>query len=177
MTATQALRHESEWFYSLLSESITGLSEELAWAQVAPADGEYLHTNGTIIGIVQHIAVCKFIYGSTAFRDTEIRWRHCIDRLETIGTSWPDTLAYLAEAQKYWLSTWESLTDADLANEYLHFRGDKRPAWRLIATVSHHDAYHGGQITLLSSTLTPTSTPPDLQLEEERQAVINLPGW
>ena len=177
MTAIQALRHESEWFYQQLADSITGLSEELAWAKVMPAPGDYLHTNGTIIGIVQHIAACKFIYGSTAFRDTEIRWRHCIARLEKMGTSWPATVAYLAEAQRYWLSTWESLTDADLDDEYLHFRGDKRPAWRLIATVNHHDAYHGGQITLLSSTLAPTSTPPDLQLEEERQAVINLPGW
>jgi len=177
MTACQALRHESEWFYSQLSGALNGFSEEIAWAQVSLAPGEYLHTNGTIIGIVQHVAVCKFMYGSTAFRETEVRWRHCIDRLETIGTSWEANLAYLAEAQVYWLASWESLTDADLDGEYLHFRGVKWPGWKIISMVNHHDAYHGGQVNLLSSVLTPTSIPPDLGLEDERKAVIELPGW
>jgi len=177
MTACRTLRHEGELSYSQLSGAINGLSQEIAWAQITLAPGEYLHSNGTIIGMVQHVAVCKFMFGSTAFRGTEIRWRDCIERLETIGTSWVESLAYLEEAQQYWLSTWESLTDADLDGEYLHFRGVTWPGWKIIATVIQHDAYHGGQINLLSSILTPTSIPPDLQLAEERKAVIDLPGW
>ena len=177
MTGCVALRSESEWFYSQLTRSLEEVTEQLSWAQIPLAPNAYLHTNGTIIGIVQHIAVGKFMYGSTAFRGTEIRWRDCIGRLEAIGTSWEGTIAYLSEAQAYWLSTWPDLTDADLESEYLHFRGVKWPAWKIISMINHHDAYHGGQIGLLSSVLTPSPTPPDLCLDEERKAVFDLPGW
>src|SRR5437762_504025 len=97
---------EADLAYRQLEEILAGISEPLSWSRVSLAPEAYLHTNGTIIGIVQHIAVCKFIYASAAFRSLEIRWRDCFDRLETIGTSWDATVAYSAEAQTYWLASW-----------------------------------------------------------------------
>ena len=177
MTSIQYLKNEAQWYYEQLQEALSGVSEHKAWASVSLMPDEYLHSNGTIIGIVQHMAVGKFIYGSIAFRGSEIRWRDCMDRLEKIGTSWNETLAYLDEAHAYWLASWESLAEEDLDADFLHFRGDRRPGWKIIATVIHHDGYHAGQIALLAASLAPTSVPPDLQLDEERALLMELPSW
>lgn len=171
------MREQAAWGYSQLKSILQEVPEELAWAQVTLAPGAYLHTNGTMIGMVQHMAVCKIMYGSTAFRDTEIRWSNCFDQLEVLGASWDRNLTYLEEAHQYWLSTWKDLTDADLDRQVPHFRGVLWPAWKVVAGVIHHDIYHGAQIALLGSVLTPVSVPPDLRLDDERASCRDLPGW
>jgi hypothetical protein len=171
------MRDEAALAYSQLLVALEGIDEGMSWATPELQPGTYLHTNGSIIGIVQHIALCKFIFGSCAFRNLEVRWRDGFDRLEAIGTSWTGTVAYLAEAHEYWMSTWFDLEDEDLAGERMRFSGDLWPAWKLIATVTQHDVYHGGQISLLGSLLAPVSTPPDLKLDEERTIVMSLPSW
>jgi hypothetical protein len=177
MNACHALRQEAALSHKLLTDTLSDISEPLSWAQIQVLPPAYLHTNGTIIAIVQHIAVCKIIYGSTAFRSTEIRWRDCFDRLEAIATSWEGTRAYLEEAHQYWMSTWSDLQDDELEDEKKRFDHALWPAWKLIATVTHHDGWHGGQIALLASVLEPTDQPPDLKLDEERQYVKDLPTW
>ena len=87
MTACDVLKEEAKLAYTQLSEILEPISEGQAWAMVPLAPGEYLHTNDAIIGMVQHITVCKVMYASHAFRGTETRWRECMDRLEAIGTS------------------------------------------------------------------------------------------
>jgi hypothetical protein len=177
MNACQTLRQEATLSYKLLTDTLSEISEPLAWAQIQVVPPAYLHTNGTILAIVQHIAVCKFMYGSVAFRSTEIRWRDCFERLDGIGTSWAATKAYMDEAHDYWMSSWSALKDEELEHDKLRFDHALRPAWKLIATVTHHDGWHGGQVALLSSFLAPTDQPPDLKLEEERSYVKDLPTW
>jgi len=175
VTAQDALKLHAELAYTELRTALDGVSEPLAWSQVDFAPDQYLHTNGSIIGIVQHIAVCKFMYGSTGFRQTEVRWRDCFARLEAIGTSWDQSLQYLEEASEYWRASWAPLTDLD--RDYPHFRGRLWPAWKIIGTVTQHDVYHAGQIAVLASTLKPVGMPPDMRFEEERKHVMELPGW
>ena len=177
MNACQALREEATLSYKRLTDTLAEISEPLSWAQIHVVPPAYIHTNGTIIGIVQHITACKFMYGSAAFRATEIRWRDCFDRLEAVGTSWEGTLAYLDEAHAYWMSTWSELPDDELEDEKKRFDHALWPAWKLIATMTHHDGWHGGQIAMLGSVLLPTDVPPDMKLDEERRCVKDLPTW
>ena len=177
MTACHALKEEAGMAFAQLSGILAEVPEGLSWAQIKLAPGSWLNTNGTIIGMIQHVAVCKFMYGSTAFRETEMRWRTCFDQLEAMGASWQANLDYLAEAHQYWLSTWANLKDSDLDSNFTHFRGVKWPGWKVIETVTQHDVYHAGQVALLASALVSTDQPPDLRLDEERKCVMDLPGW
>ncbi len=140
-------------------------------------DGEYLHTNGSVIGIVQHIAGCKFIYGSAAFRNLDVRFRDILVRLRAIGTSWPETLKYLDEAQEYWMASWKDLSSEELSQERMRFSGKFHPTWEIIATVTQHDAHHLGQIAMLASVLAPTSEPPDMLFDQEEKAMCDLHAW
>lgn len=177
MTVAQLLREEADMAYAQLQQSLDGIGEGLAWAQLSLQEGDYLNTNGTIIGIVQHIGVCKLIYASAAFRGLELRFRDCIERQESVGTSWAGTLAFLEESHQYWLQSWPDLDTETLSNEHLVFRGTTKPAWKIIATVTQHDAYHAGQIELMRGALAPASMPPDMRYEEERTYVVDLPTW
>ena len=177
MLACATLRHEAELAYEELDQALREIPETIAWAQIPVQPGAYLHTNGTILGLVQHLAVCKIIYGSTAFDSQRYRWRDCFARLEDIGTSWRANLDYLAEAHSYWMASWAELKDADLGRKFNRFNSQQWSAWKLIATVTQHDAYHGGQIVLLGTVLPPATEPPDMKLDEERKYVIDLPTW
>src|SRR5579862_3686602 len=127
MRCVEVMRLEADLAYEALESACAGISELVAWATIGVQEGEYLHTNGSIIGIVQHIAVCKVMYGSTGFRKTEVRWRDAIARIEAIGTSWKGSRDYLAEAHRYWLDSWSDLEDPSA--EFPHFRGSLMPAW------------------------------------------------
>lgn len=177
MQAVQTLKEEAALAFRDLEGVLKGISEPLAWARVELQPEAYLNTNGSILGIVQHLAACKFIYGSAGFRSLEVRFRDTLARLETIGTSWNASLDYLQEAHVYWLASWDGLVDSDLAKEHMHFSGNLWPAWKIIATVTQHDCYHAGQISLLTSILAPTHEPPDLDLEGEKKYVVDLPSW
>ncbi len=177
MNAVVLLQEESRQVFSQLEKTVSEIGQELAWATIHLRDDAYLNTNGSIIGIVQHVAVCNVMCGSLAFRNAEIRWRDSMDRLEQIGTSWDATKAYLVESHEYWLSTWAHLTEEDLTKEFTHFSGNMRPGWRLISMSSHHAAYHDGQINLLASALDQTTQPPVLDIELERSYVRDLSGW
>jgi uncharacterized damage-inducible protein DinB len=117
------------------------------------------------------------MYASHAFRATETRWRHCMDRLDKIDTKWDESRAYLAEAHEYWMAAWAGLTDADLDKPHEHFRGREWPGWKVITTVIQHDVYHAGQVAVFAAALVPTDTPPDMRLAEERKQLLDLPGW
>ncbi|HWA82989.1 MAG TPA: DinB family protein [Fimbriimonadaceae bacterium] len=177
MRAVHAIREEAVLAFEQVERAVEGIGEAKAWACLGLQPGEFLHTNGSILAIVQHLAVCKVIYGSAAFRSLEIRFRDTHARLEAIETSWPASLDYLQEAHRYWMESWQDLQDGDLERECLHFSGKMWPAWKIIATVTQHDAYHAGQISLLASALAPTDQPPDLDLEGEKKYVIDLPTW
>lgn len=179
MQAVQVLRNEAEMAYADLRELLDGVSEKKSWAVIPGCgdDNEYLHTDGTIHGIILHIATCKMMYASLAFRKGEIRWRDCAERLDAFEPSWDAALAYLDEAQHYWMNSWQSLEDADLEREVLHFSGKQWPTWKIIRMQNYHDAYHGGQIAVLRYAVRETDTYPPSSAEDIRKYCASLPNW
>lgn len=85
MKAIELLRREAGQEFKDLLVALDGIEQELSWAVAPLKPDEYLHNNGSILGIVQHVASCKFMYGSAAFRNLDVRWRHVVARLEEIG--------------------------------------------------------------------------------------------
>ena len=133
MKATDLLRLQAEQAYRDLTDTLRDISEGHVWA-VAPLKGRgYLHTSGSILEIVQHIATCKVVYGSAAFRDTAVRWRDCAARLDDIGPDWQQNYAYLEESHAAWIACWSALG----GNELLGLRstnwGEQWPTWRIIS--------------------------------------------
>ncbi|HEV8456424.1 MAG TPA: DinB family protein [Gemmatimonadales bacterium] len=160
MKAIDLLLLETEQAYRELTDTLQGISEGHAWA-VPPQDGPgYLHTSGSILEIVQHIATCKVMYGSAAFRDTAVRWRDCAARLDAIGADWQQNLAYLRESHDGWVACWSALGDDELLRLRSTNWGEQWPTWRIISTISQHDTYHAGQIALLHASLPAVSVPP-----------------
>ena len=86
MNTVQVLRNQADHEFASLIEALDGVRQEHSWAVALLKPGEHMHNNGSIIGIVQHVATCKVMYGSAAFRNLEIRWRDVVARLEVIGS-------------------------------------------------------------------------------------------
>lgn len=178
MNAIELLKLQSARAHEAITEKLEGVDEAMSWAAIPAREGEYLHTDGSIIAIVQHVACCKHVYGSIAFRGGgEVRWRDAMARLRAIDTDWALTRAYLEEAHQYWHSTWAGLSDSDLDGLYSYHTGDKRPAWRLISVVIGHDEYHAGQIELVKSTQPPGVKPPVFDWDVEEGYVKDSPFW
>ncbi len=158
MTNRQLLIELSNLAWATMLESIDGLTQELAWASVEFQPGEYLHTEGSILSQIAHVANGKFIYGSVGFRDTEIRWRELSPKIDSLWPSLDAVVAWLHEGQHYWMNSWTDVDD--LEAERPHFRGTSMPGWKLIATMIHSDHYHAGQIQMQRAILAPSPVPP-----------------
>lgn len=142
-----------------LLDAIDGVTERQAWA-LPPMNGSGdLATRGSILEIVQHLAASKFMYASTAFRQHEIGWDTCFGRIRELESDWPANVAYLQESHRYWMRCWEDLEDRDLTQPRMTNWGAYWPAWRIVSTISNHDAYHAGQIVLLRAILPPADKP------------------
>src|SRR5262249_44172675 len=174
MQVVDLLRRETALAYADLMETLEGVTESQAWAVLKQGGTDYLHSDASIHGVVLHIATCRRMYGSIAFRDGEIRWRDCADQVERFEPSWPAALEYLAESQRYWLGTWESLTDDDLEREVGHFSGKTWPAWKIIRMVTHHESYHAGQIAVFRYASPESTDPPPSVAADIRQYCSDL---
>jgi uncharacterized damage-inducible protein DinB len=169
MKSIDLLRLQAEQAYRELIDTLQEISEGHAWA-VAPQEGcGYLHTSGSILEIVQHIATCKVMYGSAAFRDTAVRWSDCAAQLDALGADWQQNLAYLQESHEAWLNGWSTLSDEELARLRPTNWGEQWPTWRIITTISQHDSYHAGQIALLHASLPAASVPPPSHADAIRE--------
>jgi uncharacterized damage-inducible protein DinB len=177
MSAIQLLRLQAEQAYVDLTDTLREISEGEAWAVVPQGGSGYLHTSGSILEIVQHIATCKVMYGSAAFRDTAVRWRDCAARLDAIGAGWQQNLDYLQESHDAWVACWSSLGDEELSHLRATNWGEQWPTWRLISALSHHDAYHAGQIALLHAALPAASVPPPSHADAIRRHVQDHPSY
>ncbi len=177
MTAVGLLRLDAEREFDGLLDVLYDVTEGQAWAVSASEGPGYLHTNGSILGIVRHLAVCKVMYASAAFRDVEVRWRDCAQALEELGAGWDPNLEYLRQSQAYWLSSWDDLSDGDLSVSRRTNWGDEWPTWQIIATISHHDSYHAGQIALLNTALPPSAVPPPSEVDDMKKHFGNHPTW
>jgi uncharacterized damage-inducible protein DinB len=177
MTAVELLKQQAILAYEEVLTALDGVTEGQAWAVLPNLGPDYLHTDGSIHGVTLHIATGKFIYGSVAFRNTEIRWRDTAEQLDKFEPSWASALDYLARSQEYWMSSWADLTDADLEKEVPNFRGKMVPAWKIIRMIIHHDSYHAGQIAVFRYGVPESTTPPPSVAEDIRNCCQELPSW
>lgn len=175
--SVEFLRSMSEFARGELIEALDGVTEGKAWSVLPPAGDEYLHSDGSIHGITLHIAVCEVMYGSMAFRGTEIRWRDLEARVAGFEPSWTAAREYLDEAHQYWLASWAELDDGDLDREVPHFSGELRPASQIIRMMIHHDSYHAGQIAVLRYAVGQSDTPPPSVALDIRTHCASLPSW
>lgn len=177
MSRVSLLRVAAEEAFRDLLVALEGVTGPEAWAVPQLQGRDYLHSDGSILGIVQHLATCKVMYASAGFRNTEVRWRDCADRVESLGADWTANQAYLAESQQYWLASRAALPDEELDQPRKTNWGETWPTRRIIATITHHDSYHGGQIALLRAMLKPASGPPPSQAGQMRRVLRDSPSW
>ena len=155
--------------------SIDGLTEELAWASIELKPDEYLHTEGSILSQIAHVANGKIIYGSVGFRNTEVRWRELSPKIDALWPSLDAVVGWLHEAHEYWVNSWSTCDDLEASRP--RFDGSLVPAWKLIATVTNHDHYHGGQIQLQRAIVAPSSVPPPVEGDLWEKYCKDFPSW
>lgn len=165
----------SDLAWDALRESIASLNQDQAWASVQLQPGEYLHTEGSILSQIAHVASCKIMYGSVGFRETEVRWRDLAQKVDLIWPSLDAAVGWLHDAHSYWTESWARVED--LEAERPRFDGSLLPTWKLIATVINHDHYHAGQIQLQRTILPPTSMAPPPEGALWVKYCGNLPSW
>ncbi|HEY3331074.1 MAG TPA: hypothetical protein VGK19_13690 [Capsulimonadaceae bacterium] len=158
-TQSHLMRLDADLAWRELLDALDGLDERQAWALPRMHGTGDLATRGSIIEIVQHLAVCKFMYASSAFHASQYGWDDCFARIREMGSDWKANLEYLHEAQGYWMSSWSHMDDDDMVAPRMTNWGAQWPTWRIVSTISHHDSYHAGQVTLLRAVLAPTDTP------------------
>lgn len=177
MNLRELLVRQSELTYHDLRSAIQDVEEPRAWG-IPPSNGtDYLHTNGSILSLVLHAASAKAAYGSFAFRNSVLRWRDIADEVEQFEPNWEATKAYSEKCHKEWMECWSHLYDGEMGQEVLHFSGNFWPAWKIISTVIHHDAYHAGQIQMTRFSALRSNAPPPATAEDIRQHCKDLPTW
>jgi uncharacterized damage-inducible protein DinB len=155
--------------------SLEGLTEELSWASVSFQPGEYLHSEGSILSQIAHVANGKTIYGSVGFRGTDVRWHELSPKIDSLWPNLDAVIGWLHEAHEYWVASWADVDD--LEAERPRFDESLVPGWKLIATVINHDHYHAGQIHLQRATLPPSTTPPPLEGALWEKYCKEFPCW
>lgn len=175
MTDHDVLVKLSNLAWDDLRKSLDGLTQEQAWALVELQPGEYLHSEGSILSQIAHIANGKIIYGSVGFRETETRWRELSPKIDSLWPNLDAVVGWLYEAHDYWVDSWADAKD--LEAERPRFDGSLWPTWKLIATVTFHDQYHAGQIHLQRAMLAPSTTPPPPEGDLWKKYCEGFPCW
>lgn len=171
------LKVQSQIAYDELLLSLSGVSERQSWGMLPQHGKDYLHSDGSIHGVVLHVATAKRMYGSIGFRNTEIRWRDCAEQVEAFEPSWESALRYLESSHSYWMESWAAIEDTDLEKPTPHFSGRVLPAWRVIQTMINHDIYHAGQIAVLRYGVAESDSPPLSVAADIREHCSSLPSW
>ncbi len=177
MTAVDLLRSDAEYAFGEVLKSLEGLDEGHAWAVLPPAENDFLYTDGSVQGLVLHLATCKRAYASICFRDTELRWRDIAEEVEQFEPSWPAAQDYLSKSHRYWLESWVDLTDARLAEMRPTNWGSDRAAWKILQIMSQHDSYHAGQITVVRYATKVASDRPASLAEDIRRCCRGSVHW
>ncbi len=175
MTLLDLLKSDAEYAYAELLKSIEGVTEPQAWT-ILPNNGpDYLHTDGSIQGIVLHICSTRWAYASICFRNTEIRWRDIADQMEQFEPSWDKAIDYLKRGHEYWMASWANIEDLNEMRP-TNWKED-RPAWQILQIASQHDSYHAGQIALLRYAVGDSQTPPPPYAEDIRKYCQDSKHW
>jgi uncharacterized damage-inducible protein DinB len=177
MTAIEILKSLSDLAFETFTEALDGVTQAQSWAVLPQGGPDYLHTDGSIHGITLHVASCMAMYASAGFRNTEIRWRDCAERLESFEPNWDAAREYLHETHRYWMESWANLREEELETEIQHPQGKMVPAWRIIRLMIHHYEYHGGQIAMLRYACGESETPPPSYAEDIRKYCADSVSW
>ncbi|WP_324719262.1 DinB family protein [Salinimicrobium sp. HB62] len=146
---TQRLKQEfsqlydgDPWIDENLKQTLKGISAEKARKKIAEG-------RNSIWQIVVHIIewrrmILKRLNGNiiSVPEDNFIR-----ETLDTSEEAWKKTLQELEQSQQEWLEFFDNLKDEDLEKTY---PGNDQRYYYLIQGIIQHDAYHLGQIVLLS---------------------------
>ena len=173
----QYLRLFTENNFNDLKEAFEGLDERGSWMRLPPREGDYLHSDGSILGQVTHVAGCKVLYGSAGFHDLQIRLREITERTIQIGSDWTAAKTYLEEGHQYWLECWQHLTEGELDTMIPTNWGDEWPLWKMITNMASHDSYHAGQIALTRTVAQPVDTPPPPISDAEIAFLKTFKAW
>jgi hypothetical protein len=103
-------------------------------------------------GLMRHVAGCKVMYANHAFGGASFDWGDC--ERATGGELWEETgprrlLAALDRAQDFLMEHVASATDEDLDRVNPMHHGVPLTGWQVVACMAQHDAWHGGQISIL----------------------------
>lgn len=148
------LQRWSESAFEALLNNLEGLTDQQAW-WCAPLGGteEYLHSSGSILGIVLHVASCKAMYAEYAFGEGKLTWRDMSRRAREAEPYLQKAIGWLREAQDFWLRSWERLSDAELTVLRKTNWGEDWTTEKIITEMLHHDIYHTGQTWLIRAQL------------------------
>jgi uncharacterized damage-inducible protein DinB len=153
------LRRWSGSTFEDLLGNLEGLTDRQAWWRVPLGDsGEHMHSSGSVLGIVLHVASCKVMYAEYAFRDGALTWRDMSKRAWKVEPHLDKAIGWLKEAHELWMRSWEGLTDHELSGLRKTNWGEEWPTERIITAMIHHEVYHTGQIRMIRAQL-----PEDLQ--------------
>ena len=177
MTRVEAYRQDAEYAFGELLTALDGLTEQQAWDVLPAAEDDYLHTDGSIQGVVLHMASGKWVYGRIGFRNTEIRWRDAADQIASFEPTWAGALDYLKRGQEYWLACWASLVEEEMDQVIPTNFSTDRTAAQMIQMMNHHDSYHAGQIALLRYSTQPSAGPPPSYAEDIRKYCRESKYW
>lgn len=154
ITVVRILHLQAELAYADLLDSLEDLTDGEAMA-VPRTEGRADLFCGPVLGMMHHLAACKMMYGSAAFRGGEITWDDCFARIKSLGTDVGAAREYLEQGQSYWLASWAELPDLEFRVDRDTNWGERWPTWRIIHTITQHGAYHSGQIIAFRSMLKP----------------------
>lgn len=175
MSPLELLKVSADLGWQEFRSSLEGVTERQAWATLPNLGPDYLHTDGTIYGLVLHIASVKWMYGSICFRNSEIRWRQVADEIEQFEPNWDEALRYVERGHAYWLESWRDLADIEELRPTNW--GEERPAYRTIELMSRHDSYHAGQVAMLRYGVAESDGKPQSGAEDIRKHCQKSIAW
>jgi uncharacterized damage-inducible protein DinB len=101
---------------------------------------------------MRHVAYCKIMYGNHAFGDRRMDWGDCdaVVGLDLMQERGPRKLVTaLDRAQEYLLDRVAAASDKDLDRRNRMHHRVPHTGWQVVASMAEHDAWHGGQISIL----------------------------
>ncbi len=141
-----AAYRESPWH--AIRRMCSGLTRaETAWRPF-PETNPFLSIGDRI----RHVAYCKVMYANHAFGDCSLDWGGCD---AVIGSDLAHErgprklLAALDRAQDYLIAHVAAARDDDLDRVSPMHHRVPHTGWQVVASMAQHDAWHGGQISIL----------------------------
>lgn len=132
--------------YRQLGRALEGLTAEQAAEGASPGWKRYRYgegLNGSIAGIVCHVAVWKYVAAAGLTSGQFPHPSHLVS-----PPQWRDLLRWLDEGHELLTAAWNAVPPADLERRVL-WEGHEMTVADVVSHMVEHDQYHAGQINLL----------------------------